>query len=236
MKVNNILQDMYSNYYGFSEKLERKRSIAAKDTVVNIISLLGDDNLGNLIDVGAGNGSVIHELTQYNLYTSVSALEISATGIEEIESRNFPKMNEIKKFDGYSIPYKDDEFDTAICVHVLEHVEHERLFLAELSRIASRIYIEVPLEGGIRVRINRKYGHINYYTVPYLVNLLETSGFNVISSNVFSSSKAYEIHCSGVFIGSIKHMLRYGFLKIFGKNLAPNFTTYLMGIVCERKQ
>ena len=117
----------------------------------------------------------------------------------------------------------------------MEHVEHERLFLQELSRIASKIYIEVPLEGGIRVRINRKYGHINYYTAPYLLNLLETSGFRIISSNVFTSSKAYEIHCSGVIIGSIKYIIRNTFLKILGKNLAPNFTIFIMGIVCEKE-
>lgn len=234
MKVNNTLQDMYSNYYGSSEDLASKRSISAKDTVINIISLFGQNNLGNLIDVGAGNGSVINELASRSLYSSVSALEISATGIEEIKSKNFPNIREVKKFDGYAIPYKDNQFDTALCIHVLEHVEHERLFLQELSRIASRVYIEVPLEGGIRVRINRKYGHINYYTPPYMLNLLETSGFRIISSNVFTSSKAYEIHCSGVIIGTVKHIIRYAFLKILGKNLAPNFTTYFMGIVCEK--
>ena len=97
MNINSKLHDMYNSYYSASEELATKRSIAAKDTVTNLISLLGNNSLGNLVDVGAGNGSVIHELAHQNLYSSVSALEISATGIEEIESRDFPNIVDIKK-------------------------------------------------------------------------------------------------------------------------------------------
>lgn len=233
MKIDADLAEMYSGYYGSSKELFIKRSIAANDSVDHL-SCLCERELGNVVDVGAGNGSVIDEIVKRDLCESISALEVSATGIREIEKRSLDRLRDVKKFDGYSMPFGDDEFDTALCIHVLEHVEHERMFLKELARIADRIYIEVPLEGGIRTRIDRRFGHINYYTSPYFLNLLETSGLRVVSGKVFTSSKAYEIHCAGKINGSIKHFVRNAVIKVAGQNLAPNFMTYLMGVVCEK--
>ncbi|WP_373724988.1 class I SAM-dependent methyltransferase [Bacteroides heparinolyticus] len=46
--------------------------------------------------------------------------------------------------DGENLPFKDKEFDYAICNQVLEHVEHPEAFIREISRIAKRGYIETP--------------------------------------------------------------------------------------------
>jgi len=46
--------------------------------------------------------------------------------------------------DGENLPFKDQEFDYAICNQVLEHAEHPDLFMNELSRVARRGYIETP--------------------------------------------------------------------------------------------
>jgi len=165
---------------------------------------------------------------------SISALEISATGLEQIGKLNLPNAGSIKRFDGYKMPFDDDEFDVALCIHVLEHVEHERLFLRELRRIAKRVFIEVPLEGGVRGRVDRRYGHINYYQPPYLLNLLETSGLRVTGSRVFTSSRAYETFCYGKLKGTAKNLARRSLLKVAGSRLAPSMLAYLMAVVCEK--
>lgn len=46
--------------------------------------------------------------------------------------------------DGEVLPFKDKEFDYAICNQVLEHVEHPEKFVREQSRIARRGYMETP--------------------------------------------------------------------------------------------
>lgn len=46
--------------------------------------------------------------------------------------------------DGEDMPFRDKEFDYAICNQVLEHVEHPDRFIRELARVARRGYIETP--------------------------------------------------------------------------------------------
>jgi hypothetical protein len=66
---------------------------------------------------------------------------------------------------------------------VLEHVEHERMLLRELRRVAKMCLIEVPKDYrfGVDKRLNHflAYGHINMYTPTLLRYLLLTEGFKV---------------------------------------------------------
>jgi methyltransferase family protein len=47
-------------------------------------------------------------------------------------------------FDGGSFPFAEKEFDYVICSHVLEHVDDVPFFVGELTRVASRGYLEFP--------------------------------------------------------------------------------------------
>lgn len=47
-------------------------------------------------------------------------------------------------YDGGQFPFEDREFDYVICSHVVEHVADVPFLLSELSRVASRGYIEYP--------------------------------------------------------------------------------------------
>lgn len=47
-------------------------------------------------------------------------------------------------YDGDRFPFKDKEFDYVVCSHVIEHVADVEFFVSELSRVASRGYIEYP--------------------------------------------------------------------------------------------
>lgn len=234
-QVSSELSSFYSDWYSDS-KTEwdlKKRSLAAADSVSHIRDLLGA-KLGNMLDVGAGNGVVLDCLSKQGMFDSASALEISKSGLAAIRERNIQGLIRADAFDGYVMPLSDGEFDSAICIHVIEHVEHERQFIRELGRTAKRVFIEVPLEGGMRGRINRQHGHINYYTPPYFLNLLETSGMKPIAWKVVASSLPYEQHLYGPVKGWIRYVFRCSVLAIAGPNLAPHLTTFLLAVVCER--
>jgi SAM-dependent methyltransferase len=72
--------------------------------------------------------------------------------VEKYIGNNYHRCGDVKIYphqqfinaDGESLPFIDGEFDYAISNQVLEHVEHPELFIAELTRVASRGYIETP--------------------------------------------------------------------------------------------
>ena len=230
------LREFYEDYY--DDSVAGKRAISAKQTVDFIVALNGNSSLGSVLDVGAGDGSVLAEIERRALAETLNAVEISGSGIERIKGRNLKTLKSVQSFDGYHLPFADDAFDTVLVVHVLEHVEHERMFLKEVSRVARRCYIEVPLEHTVRlqrsIQSGKQYGHINYYTMGTFKNLVETAGLVPIAERIFSSSRDYEIFLSGRSVGGLKHLLRSTTLKI-APEIAASISVYIGGIICERQ-
>ncbi len=138
----------------------------------------------NVLDVGAGSGSILHHLAEWDFCDKLYAVDISDGSIETIKGREIPGMVEVSKFDGYHIPYGDKEFDLVILSHVLEHVEHERLLLREIARVSEYQCIEIPID--FNPNIDRQldhflsYGHINMYTPQSLRFLMGTEGFELV--------------------------------------------------------
>lgn len=59
------------------------------------------------------------------------------------EVRIFPHQQFVEA-DGEQLPFANNAFDYVICNQVLEHTEHPDRFIAEISRVAKRGYIETP--------------------------------------------------------------------------------------------
>jgi ubiquinone/menaquinone biosynthesis C-methylase UbiE len=233
--VGEPYQALYKNYYADGQVAE-KRLLSARDALCHIKTFTGEEHFRRVVDVGAGEGSLLQLLDASSMADQLYALEISESGQHAVLDRRLASLVECKSFDGYTIPYPDQFFDLAISIHVMEHVEHERLMLRELRRVARRIVIEVPLEDGLRVErsiaISGPYGHINFYSPPTFLNLLRTTGFRVLGSRVFTSSLAYEQYCAGRVRGFLKHLIRSKALAASDR-VAPLLMTYVMAAYCE---
>lgn len=222
------LSDLYESYFSTDSTQDRERAFAAVESVDAIVAL-GGSKLGRVVDVGAGDGVVSAEIDSRKLAASIVATEISASGIEKMRSRNFSTPFQIQQIDGYTLPFAEAEFDSAVCAHVIEHVEHERLFLREICRVAKQLYLIAPLEGGLRGRVDRRMGHINYYTPMSLQNLMETSGFTVTGVRVFAASAERERIISGALKGSIKNGIRRAVTRVAG-SYAPHVMNHVMAL------
>ncbi len=226
---------LYQGYYD-DGSVTAKRGMSAADALDHIRAIAGADSFNRVVDVGAGEGSLLQILDGARFAPELYALEISPSGLHAIQARNLHSLVEAKPFDGYRIPYPDKFFDLAILCHVLEHVEHERMLLHELRRIARRIVIEVPLEHGFRIdrkmAISSKFGHINYYLPETVLNLLATSGLKVIRSRIVCSSLQYEQHVAGRARGLLMSRLRRTALRV-SPRMAPWIFTYLFAAYCE---
>jgi len=164
------------------------RMLGAKAKASNIVSVCKSIKPLKVLEVGAGDGSILHFLEEWNFAKELYALEIADTGVQLIRDRGLKTLVEANSFDGYKIPYEDDSFDLVILAHVLEHVEHERLLIRELKRVAKNIVIEVPLDYRFGVDKRMKhfldYGHINMYTPTSVRFLLQSEGLEIVADEL----------------------------------------------------
>lgn len=176
----------YDDFYtGLDEKW---RLLSAKYKAKNILEVCKGREFKKVLEVGAGDGSILTYLNESNFAPELHALEISQSGVDQINARKLDRLRSVQVFDGYHIPFEDDAFDLVILSHVLEHVEFERQLLREIRRVAAFVVIEVPRDYryGVDKRMKHflNYGHINMYTPTMLRFLVRSEGFEVISDKI----------------------------------------------------
>jgi ubiquinone/menaquinone biosynthesis C-methylase UbiE len=180
-KVTTQFQEAYDAQY--RQEIGEWRMMNAKYKAQNIMDVVGSRRFKRVLDVGAGDGSILSILGKTNIANELYAVEISSSALEQLKTRNIDKLSEALQFDGYSIPYPDKHFDAVVLSHVLEHVEHERVLLREIKRVSHHLIIEVPRDYmlGVDKRVKHflSYGHINMYTPTLLRFLLQTEGFEI---------------------------------------------------------
>jgi len=180
-KLSGNVKTAYDEFYKTHD--EAWRMLGAKYKAQHIIDICKGRTFGKVLEVGAGDGSILKILSEQNFAPEYYAVEISDSGVDYIQSRNIKDLKQVQVFDGYHLPFEDDSFDLIILSHVLEHVEHERMLLRELKRVAKMCVIEVPRDYKTNVDNRIKhflaYGHINVYTPTSLRYLLRTEGFEI---------------------------------------------------------
>jgi ubiquinone/menaquinone biosynthesis C-methylase UbiE len=184
-EISSNLKSVYDQQYAQADT--RWRDIGARQKAENIIKLCKKYNFDKLLDVGAGDGAVLKELDKHHFVKELSAVEISNSGIEKINSRQLASLKEVKLFDGYSIPYADKTFPLATCSHVIEHVEHPRILLREIARVSTYQFFEIPIDFSLfvdqKIEHFLSYGHINIYTPALFKFLLKSEGFEILDES-----------------------------------------------------
>lgn len=227
--------DAYSDFYANHD--EAWRMLGAKYKAQNIVDVCSGKQFTKVLEVGAGDGSILYYLDQQQFAPEMYAIEISESGVDHIKSRNLKHVKEVQLFDGYHIPYADQTFDLVILAHVLEHVEFERMLLRELKRVAEFVVIEVPRDYrfGVDNRINHflAYGHINVYTPSSLRYLLRSEGFKILADK--TSMIQPEVTRFNTFINQKKQKSVLKNLKITAEYQFKKFLNQLLGKQFQEK-
>ena len=179
--VNQNLQEAYKDQYSSESAIWRQ--LGAKQKFQNIIEITGGKTFQKVLEVGAGDGSILKLLSDNKFAQELHAVEISESGVTQIRAKNIELLKSVELFDGYKLPFGDKYFDLVILSHVLEHVEHERILLREIHRVTKQLVIEVPKDYrfGAENKLSHflAYGHINLYTPTSLKFLLMTENFKI---------------------------------------------------------
>lgn len=175
------LQAAYNEQY--SEQMTEWRDLSGKEKANNILEVCEGRTFSNVLECGAGEGGILKWLDASHAFGALSAIDVSDSAIEMIKRRDIPSLVDVKKFDGYTIPYADKAFDLVYCSHVIEHVEHPRLLMREIKRVSGFQVFEVPLDYSIGCDQNvahfLSYGHINVYTPALFKFLLKSEGYTI---------------------------------------------------------
>lgn len=223
MQLSEQIKTSYSSQYDSSSIAWRH--LGAKYKAQNIVSLARHIKFQNVLEVGAGEGSILNWLSQWNFCSDLNCVEISESGIEQIRAKKIDQLKDILLFDGYRIPYEDNHFDLVICSHVLEHVEHERVLLREIKRISKYQIFEVPIDFSFYVDQKIKhflaYGHINIYTPGLFRFLLKSENFKVIQDVNFLYpdellKATYKNDSKGYYVTKVKHAILRLFPSLLG--------------------
>ena len=233
IKISDYLATNYEDYY--KEGASEWRRIGALGKVGNIISQCSTLPRHSILEIGAGEGSVLKRLSDLDFGETLYALEISPSGVEAIKNKGITRLAECKIFDGYHIPYDNNRFDIAILSHVVEHVEYPRKLLYEASRVARYTFIEVPLEDNSRLPhdfVFTKTGHINFYSPKTIRYLVQSCNLRILTQIVRNPPKEAYTFSKG-FRGLINYYIKEAFIKVL-PTVATKVFTYHGALVCEK--
>ena len=244
--ISDNVKTAYDEFYQKHD--EAWRMLSAKYKAQHIIDVCKGHSFNKVLEVGAGDGSILKLLADQNFAPEYFAVEISESGVEHIKSRNIINLKSVQLFDGYKLPFEDNSFDLIILSHVLEHVEHERLLLRELKRVARYCVIEVPRDykAGVDNRIKHflAYGHINVYTPTSLRYLLRTEGFEVEADltsmiepevtkfNTYVNQKKPKSVITDLKI-STEYFVKNGLVNLFGKKMSEKLANAYT-VLCKK--
>jgi 2-polyprenyl-3-methyl-5-hydroxy-6-metoxy-1,4-benzoquinol methylase len=208
--------------------------LGAIDKAANAVRLCSGIPHASVLEVGAGEGAILGQLSELDFGDRYTAIEVSESGLEAIRGRNLAKLAECRLFDGERIPYADGQFDLAILSHVVEHVENPRKLLFEAKRVARHVFVEVPLEHTLLLPQNfvaDDLGHINPYSLKTVRWLLQSCDLEVLEELVTNRSRAtYTFH--GDRLGSLKYWIKQLTLRV-SPGLARSIWTYHCSLLCR---
>lgn len=150
--------------------------------------LLAAANPGSLLDVGCGEGVLVHEwATRLGEGKRVVGIDLEEDSIQQGWAKRQAPNLEYKIMRAENLPFAENEFELASAIEVLEHVPDPEHTLAEMARCAQRhLLVSVPREplwrmlnmarGAYWSDLGNTPGHLNHWSRRSFTALLARHG------------------------------------------------------------
>jgi SAM-dependent methyltransferase len=93
-----------------------------------------------VLDVGCGSGELAALVMKMRPDVSIEGIDVLVRPGTAIP---------VTEYDGYHIPFADNEFDAAMVIDVLHHTDDPAAVLAEIARIAPHVIVKDHLRDGL---------------------------------------------------------------------------------------
>jgi 2-polyprenyl-3-methyl-5-hydroxy-6-metoxy-1,4-benzoquinol methylase len=170
--------------YGSTNPLVR-RMMAGFESALD--ELLAVANPTSLLDVGCGEGVLVHKWARRLAQARVVGIDLEEPSIQAgWRERRAPNLD-YKVMRAENLPFADSEFDLVTAIELLEHVPNPEHTLAEMARCAGRhLLVSVPREplwrmlnmarGAYLSELGNTPGHLNHWSKRSFVKLLSRYG------------------------------------------------------------
>ena len=149
--------------------------------------LLGLAAPSSLLDVGCGEGVLVHRWAQQLPQCRIVGLDLQEESIQAGWAQRQAPNLEYRVIEDANLPFSADAFELASAIEVLEHVPDPEHTLAEMARCAKRhLLVSVPREplwrmlnmarGAYWPALGNTPGHFNHWSKRSFMALLSRHG------------------------------------------------------------
>lgn len=140
---------------------------------------------GDLLEIGYGEGYGVKYLAEkVKTYLAIDKYPSPA------HQREFPANVELKVLNVPPLSgLADNSFDFVVSFQVIEHIENDKEYVKEISRVlkpGGKFIVTTP---NIKMSITRNPWHVREYTIGELKSLLKSSFSEVVTNGVFGNEK-----------------------------------------------
>lgn len=172
------------------------------------------DTPSSIIDLGCGNGSLLHSLMQKGKCTRAVGLEISESGVEISKKKGIDaRLGRIDE----TLPFADEEFDLSVCNVTIQMVMYPEVLLKEMKRISKKQIVSFPNFGFYRNRLDMllhgrmpkpcmfgyswySTGHIHQLSISDFKELVErVGGLEIEKFSTVFSNNSFKDTLTGMF-------------------------------------
>lgn len=138
---------------------------------------------GEILEIGCGIGNFTPTLSKYGKVTAVDIEPSLIENFKHVDNQNMSVgFGNIETGEYF---FKNKEFDTVVCINVLEHINNDTKALENISKLTKKggnLILLVPIYDFLFGEIDKSIGHFRRHSPQDLSKRLENLGFNIISS------------------------------------------------------
>lgn len=146
---------IYSEYSQFQLDWNKKVGIRKAGQLCELIE---DEPTDSILEIGTGRGDVLNACLPFKVKVGA---DISNEALEQ-QRREYGTSRLVLLDAGSELPFEDKEFDFVLLCDILEHVENPVKLLQEAARVGKNVFLKIPIENAIFIRLMHKLRHVRY--------------------------------------------------------------------------